>query len=145
MNNIRELDPLRRENWSQVYADVPEEVDLGVRLAFARIRRHEMRKKRTIRILSAAACIALAVGVCAAGLSSRKTTDPTDVVAAPPVEKLVLCADDIVLSSAGDPCFHVYSACSHVGETAVELPLVTALEFEKTLCETCGVNAVIQE
>ena len=144
-NNIREMDPLRSENWAGVYADVPEEVSAGVQLAFMRIRRHELRKKRMMRVVAAAACAVLAVGVCGLTLSGRKTVDPMDNVASPVVETTLLRLTDTVYSSNSDACFHVHAACPHVGENAVDLQLVTALEFEKTLCPTCGVNVKIEK
>lgn len=143
-DNIRQMDPLRSENWAGIYADVPEEVNAAVRLAYLRIRRHEQRKKRMIRTLSFAACAVLAVGVCAAGLNGRKTADTPDRVASPVQEITVLQQTDTVYTSNDDPCFHVYASCSHAREKTVELQLVTALEFEKTLCETCGANVEIQ-
>ena len=41
-------------------------------------------------------------------------------------------------------CFHVHGECPEASDTAVQLPLVTALEFEKTLCPVCGVNVQIE-
>lgn len=144
MNNIRQMDPLRSENWAGVYADVPEEVEIGVKLAFSRIRRREMLRRRVVRIASVAACAALVVGVCAVSISGRKTVEPPDRVAAPTAGITVLTKNDTVYASNADACFHVHESCPLAGENAVSLPLVTALEFEKTLCETCGVNVRIE-
>ena len=144
-DNIRQMDPLRSENWAGVYKDVPEEVDAAVKLAFMRIRRHELRRKRMIRSLSLAACAVLAVGVCAVSLGNKKPADTPDRVAAPVQEITTLSLDDTVYSSNDDACFHVYESCSHAGEKTVKIQLVTALEFEKTLCETCGANVQIQK
>jgi len=143
-NNIREMDPLRGENWAGVYADVPGEVNAGVQLAFMRIRRHELRKKRAARAVAIAACAVLAVGVCGVSLRGRQTVDQLDNVASPVVEMVTLKQTDTVYSSNDDPFFHVHAACPHAGENAVDLQLVTALEFEKTLCETCGANVRIE-
>ena len=144
-DNIREMDPLRSENWAGVYADVPEEVSAGVKLAYMRIRRYEMRKKRIMRAAAIAACAVLAVGVCSFSLSGRKTVDPPDYVASPAVETTVLTLSNTVYTSNSDACFHVYASCPHAGERSVDLQLVTALEFQKILCETCGVNVQIQK
>ena len=145
MNNIRETDPLRSENWAGVYADVPEEVDIGVRLAFARIRRREMRKKQIMRISAVAACALIAVGVCLTTIGGSKTAPVPDNVASPVAESTVISADDTVYAANDDEFFHVHAACPHVKENAVELPLVTALEFEKEICKTCGANVKIAE
>jgi len=139
-----EYDTLRGENWAGVYADVPEAVDVGVKLAFVRIRRREQRRKNMVRGLAFAACAALAVGVCALVIDGRQTPDVPDNVAALPVEKLVLAQTDTVYASMADAHFHVYADCPHAGETAVALQLMTALEFEKEICGVCGVNAVIE-
>jgi hypothetical protein len=144
-NNIREMDPLRRENWAGLYADVPEEVSAGVKLAYMRIRRHEERKRRMVRLLSAAACAAIVLGVCTLTIGSRKTIDPQDRVASPVVETVVLQLNDTVYSSNSDTLFHVHAECPHAGERLVDLQLVTALEFEKTLCTTCGANVQIEK
>lgn len=144
-DHIRQMDPLRSENWAGVYQNVPKEVDAAVKLAFVRIRRHEQRKKRMIRTLSLAACTVLAVGVCAVSLRGRTVPDTPDRVAAPVKEITILSLNDTVYSSNDDACFHVYENCSHAGGKTVKLQLVTALEFEKTLCETCGANVQIEK
>jgi len=144
MNNIRQMDPLRGENWAGVYADVPKELNEGVQLAFARIRERERRRKRLVRMASIAACALLAVGACALGFRGREGVDSPDHVTTQVAEVTVLKGGDSVYASNGDGCFHVYASCPLAGETAVELPLVTALEFEKTLCATCGVNVRIE-
>ena len=143
MNKIREMDPLRREDWANVYSDVPEEVNIGVKLAFARIRRREARRKKIVRIAACAAALALTVGVCSLALG-RRQTDAPDRVSVPVADARILTGGDIVYASNGDDCFHVHGECPEASETAVQLPLVTALEFEKTLCPVCGVNVQIE-
>ena len=143
-DNIREMDPLRSENWAGVYSDVPEEVNAAVHLAYLRIRRHEMRRKRMVRSLAAAACAVIAVGACTAVISGRKGAESPDHVTTPVQEITLLQQEDIVYSSNDDNCFHVYAECPLAKENAVELQLVTALEFDKTICKTCGANAEIE-
>lgn len=143
-DKIREMDPLRSENWADVYQAVPDEVNVGVKLAFMRIRRREMRRKRMVRALAIAACAVLAVGVAGLSLGGRKTVDTPDRVSTPVQEITLLRQSDTVYTSNGDACFHVYASCPHAKGNAVQLQLVTAMEFEKTLCKTCGANVQLE-
>ena len=137
MNRIEEFDAMRNENWDGVYADVPQSVNEGVHLAFERIRAHERRRKQTFRLISMAACLCVVLGVGAVALR-RGPADAPDRVAAPITETRILARDELVHASKEDGCFHVRPDCEKaLGET-VELQLMTALEFEKSLCPACG-------
>lgn len=138
MSRIDQFDDLRNENWSQVYGDVPDCVNEGVQLAFARIRIHERRRKNAVRTLAMAACFVLVFG--AAGLMLRRDPDSTDRVAAPQVELRTLSYDSSVYAAQADPYFHVHERCSGAMAEQVKLQLVTALEFQKEICPSCGAN-----
>lgn len=142
MNRIDEFDALRNENWDGVYADVPQSVNEGVQLAFARIRAHERRRKQTFRLISIAACLCIALGVGAVALRSGPADAP-DRVASPVTELKVLARDEVVHASKVDACFHIKADCSKIEGEAVELQLMTALEFEKSLCPACGVGVAL--
>lgn len=137
MNRIEEFDALRKENWADVFADVPPAVNEGVHLAFERIHAHERRRKRGLRLISIAACLCVALGVGAVALRSAPGKAP-DRVAAPIAETRILARDELVHASMGDPCFHVRTDCGQIQGETVELQLMTALEFEKSLCPVCG-------
>lgn len=137
MNRIDEFDALRRENWDSVYADVPSSVEEGVQLAFERIRAHERRRKQTLRLISMAACLCVALGVGAVALRSGPADAP-DRVAASVTDVRILARDEAVYASKVDACFHIKPDCGKVQGEAVELRLLTALEFEKGLCPDCG-------
>lgn len=138
MSRIDEFDALKNENWSQLYAEVPPCVNEGVQLAFARIRARERRRRATVRTLALAACLVLVFG--AAGMMLRRDPDTTDRVAAPQVELRSLNYDSNVYAAQADPYFHVHSRCSAAMAEQVKLQLVTALEFQKEICPSCGGN-----
>lgn len=142
MNRIEEFDALRNENWDGVYADVPQSVNEGVQLAFARIRAHERRRKQTFRLISMAACLCVVLGVGAVALRSGPADAP-DRVAAPVTELRILPRDEIVHASKADACFHIKPDCSKIEGETVELQLMTALEFEKRLCPACGAGVAL--
>lgn len=138
MNRIDEFDALRSQDWSSVYADVPDCVNEGVQLAFARIRARERRRKTMIRTLACAACLVLVVG--AAALTLRREPEAPDRVAAPQVQLRTLTMESTVYAAQADPYFHVDSGCSAAMAEQVQLQLVTAMEFEKEICPNCGRN-----
>lgn len=137
MNRIEEFDSLRNEEWDKVYADVPPSVNEGVQLAFERIRAYERRRKQGLRLISIAACLCVVLGVGAVALRSAPAKAP-DRVAAPISESRILARDEIVYASKEDACFHVRGDCPKAQGENVELQLMTALEFEKKLCDECG-------
>ena len=141
MKRMNELDDLRNEAWSEVYADVPDSVQTGVQFAFMRIRAREKRRRTALRALACAACLALVIG--AAGFMLGREADAPDRVAAPNVELRTLKSDDIVYAARADACFHVRADCSEAMAEQVELQLITALEFEKKLCPVCGANVAL--
>lgn len=138
MNRIEDFDALRSQDWSSVYADVPDCVNEGVQLAFARIRAHERRRKNTMRVLACAACLVLVAGV--AGITLRREPEAPDRVAAAQLQLRTLAMESVVYAAQADACFHVDSGCSAAMAEQVQLQLVTALEFEKELCPVCGRN-----
>ena len=59
-------------------------------------------------------------------------------------EPVLLDDDSEVFASRADECFHVRADCPRIEGEAVALKLVTAVEFEKTLCPACGANARVE-
>jgi len=139
MNRIDEFDALRNENWDGVYGDVPPAVNEGVQLAFERIHAYERRCRQGLRLISIAACLCVALGVGAVVLRSGAAKAP-DRVASSITEKRILARDETVYASKEDACFHVRTDCAQIQGETVELQLMTALEFEKSLCGECGVG-----
>lgn len=142
MNRIDEFDALRREDWGEVYADVPQTVNEGVQLAFERIRAYERRRKQGLRLISIAACLCVVLGVGAVALRSNPVKAP-DRVAAPLTDVYILARDETVYASKADACFHVKADCAKAQGETVELQLMTALEFEKNLCAECGAGVAL--
>ena len=136
MNRKDEFDALRNEDWAKVYAAVPESVNAGVQFAFARIHAREKRRKYVMRSLACAACLALVIGM--GSLVLHRESDGADRIAVSAPEMKALTDESIVYAAMADAYFHVYSACSGAMAEQVELPLVTALEFEKKICPVCG-------
>ena len=136
-----ERDMLREMDWRQVYSSVPGAVNDGVQLAFMRIRQRRQRRRRTLRWIACAACLALVTGAAAFMLSGARA--PDRVVPLAP-EKLRLDADSDVYASRADEFFHVCPDCSKIEGKAVALKLVTALEFEKALCPSCGADVSME-
>lgn len=142
-----EEDLLRRENWAEVYSDVPPCVENGMNMAFNRIRaqRRQARKWRSVAACAACAVLALGLGIWAIqpdGNAPDRIADPH--IQAPasmqPGEKQVLEADAAVYTTKQDAAFHVRRDCSVAQADMVELPLITAQEFGKTACEHCCAN-----
>lgn len=144
MNRIDEIDALRDQDWSKVYAEVPDAVNEGVQMAFARIHAYERRRKFTLRALACAACLAVVIGTGSLVLGGKEAAAP-DRVAAPVAEVRVLAPDELVWAAPEDAYFHIYAGCPQAQGEHVELQLVTAREFEKEICRTCGANVQLPE
>lgn len=142
-----ERDALRDLDWSKVCADVPDEVRDGARVAYLRIRQHELRWQKLrgrLRVAAcAAACLALIAGASAL-LLRGKGNAPDQVVPLAP-EAVPLRAGDEVYASRNDGCFHVRRDCPSAESEPVALKLVTALEFGKELCPDCGANYSLEK
>jgi len=142
-----EEDLLRRENWAEVYSDVPPCVENGMNMAFNRIRaqRRQARRRRSVAACAACAVLALGLGIWAIqpdGNAPDRIADPhiQAPVSVQPEEKLVLEAGSAVFTTKQDSAFHVRRDCLAAQEEMVELPLVTAQEFGKTACKHCCAN-----
>ena len=136
-----ERDELFALDWSKVYANVPGAVDDGVRVAFLRIRERRRKRMRMLRLTACAACLLVMAG--AAGLMLRGGQSAPDRVVPLAPEAIQLTGDSEVYASRGDDCFHVRPECPRAEGEPVALKLVTAKEFEKTLCPVCGSGVAI--
>lgn len=145
MKHENEWAELKNENWADVYADVPESVQLGVQFAFMRIRAREKRRRNTLRALACAACVALVVGAAGLALRMNGRENVPDRVISPDIELQMLHGNDIVYAAQADACFHVRSDCDEAMTEQVEMQLQTALEFEKKLCPVCGAHVRLPE
>ena len=134
-------DMLRDLDWSKVYASVPGAVDDGVRVAFLRIRQRRMRRQKALRWVACAACLVLLVGAAALFLN-REENAPDRVIPLAP-EMTALDSDAEVYASREDAHFHTRMDCPRIEGEAVALKLVTAMEFEKTVCPDCGANVLL--
>lgn len=128
---------IENQDWQKLYADIPDCVHIAADDALSRIHARKKRQSTLAAVAAVAACIA----VTAAVLLTRLNAAPDQtVVESKPV--IVLTAQSIVFTSKDDPYFHIDRSCA---EHSVELPLITALEFEKTLCPVCGERAAISQ
>ncbi len=121
------------ENWQAVYSDAPECVKRAADRALRSIRA----RRRHTRIAAIAACAAFAI---IAATVLVVNMDVPDRIMAAPEDMIVLTAESTVFASNADPKFHIDRSC---GESLVELPLITALEFDKAICPKCGARVVI--
>ena len=135
-----ERDELLTLDWSKVYANVPDAVDDGVRVAFLRIRERRRRRARTLRLTACAACLLVLVGAAAMALRGGESAPDRVVPLAP--ESIRLNDDSEVYASRDDARYHVRPECPQAGDEVVSLKLITAKEFEKTLCPVCGGNVL---
>lgn len=142
MKQTDDRDALRERDWKGVWARTPDCVTDGMHAAFDRIHARELRRRQVRKIALCAACVVLALGMAAYGVRARMN-DRLDHVAQPQIEALVLTQDSEVFAANADPCFHIRADCPKAGDGCVALKLISALEFEKTLCPVCGANAVI--
>lgn len=145
MKRMNDGDALKNAGWTEAYADVPENVQLGVQQAFLQIRVRERRRRNALRGLACAACFACVAVGALLGLNLHAGQDVPDHVAEPAVQLRSLAPDDIVYAARADACFHVRSDCSEAMAEQVELQLQTALEFEKTLCPVCGAYVQLKD
>lgn len=143
MKGNEERDALLREDWSRVYAEMPDSVRGGVESALARIHVREARRRRVRRAMLCAACLVLALCAARFALPGRKHVP--DRVAQPPVEAAALDDMDVVFAAKDDPCFHLDENCPERRGDLVELRLITALEFEKERCALCCANVRLSD
>ena len=128
---------IENQDWQSLYADIPDCVHIAADSALHSIRARKKRRTGPAAIAAAAACL---VVTAAALLTNLNAAPDQTAVESKPI--IVLTAQSIVFASKDDPYFHIDRSCS---EHSVELPLVTALEFEKTLCPVCGERAAISQ
>lgn len=132
-------DSLRDLNWSAVYGDMPQDFEPAVRIALHRISLREKRRKTVLRIGACAAVIAVMLCIGAMQLSRRSVApDQTNTVLAAPT---IVASDTFVFSTKDDPYLHLDASCPMMIENEVEIRLITAIEFEKTPCPECCINA----
>lgn len=154
MKLMNEEDLLRRENWAEVYSNMPDCVEEGMHMAFDRIRarRVQHRKWRSVAVCAACALVALGIGAWAlqpgedvpdrieeAHILAPVTTAPVAV------DERILTYESIVYAGKEDVVFHVAENCSMANGDLVELPLITAQEFGKDACEQCCAGIKIPE
>ncbi|MDO4371927.1 MAG: hypothetical protein Q4D43_11415 [Clostridia bacterium] len=128
---------IENQDWQNLYADIPDCVHIAADSALNRIHARKRRRTGFAAIAAAAACLAITAAVL---LTQPNAAPDQTAVESKPV--IVLTAQSIVFASKDDPYFHIDRSCA---EHSVELPLITALEFEKTLCPICGERAAISQ
>lgn len=126
---------IENQDWQSLYADVPDCVRFAADSALHAIRTRKKQRSGLAAIAAIAACLAITAVVLL--IRPDALPDHTAVESKPAI---VLTAQSIVFASKDDPYFHIDRSCA---EHSVELPLITALEFDKTLCPVCGERAAI--
>ena len=138
MNSINQ-DKLFKIDFDAAYPETPACIHEAICFAEKEIHQRE-NSMRTLRRLAgcAAAGLIILVGIAAAMFSiSNKNSE--DIVSQPVlISSGAEDADDVVYASKNDPYYHRDAHCSIADENVVELPLITAIEFEKESCPRCS-------
>ena len=103
----------------------------AIRLGAEDIRRYERRKKHVGQIAAAAACVV----VCFAVLLTVLLRPPTPDTVLTQTGKLAVTD---VWVHPDDPSWHADGNCVNKNSEAVIVPVETAQEFGKEMCEICG-------
>lgn len=133
-------------DFNTAYPETPACIDRAVILADEDIHRYENKKaKRISAIACAAAAIIMLAGASALVFSDIERNNSDLIV--PPVlseKEIQVDMEMQVYSSKDDPYYHINMDCVLAAESSVGLPLITAIEFEKTACSECGIRSYDQ-
>ena len=109
----------------------PDVFSAAIRMGAEDIRRYERKKRRIVRISAAVACAV----VCLTALLTIALRQPVqDTVLTQTGEVAV----KDVWVHPDDPCWHADGSCVNKSAEAVVVPIETAQEFGKEVCEECG-------
>lgn len=139
MKEIMKEDMIRQIDFDSAFPETPSVVHEAVMNARASIIRYE-RRRRYFRTAATAAAACLLVVAGAAVFFSRAGGGNSDLIT-PPVltdNEIVIDMETPVFSSKADPFYHRKEDCTSGYEDSVELPLITAVEFEKAACPVCA-------
>lgn len=142
--NLKE-DKLRQIDFDVAYPNTPLCIHEALQRGKTDIQRYEHKKIANRRIAAIAAAFVLIIGITAI-MAMRTGNKIEDAVTAPVLSenRIAMDMEAVVFTSKEDPYYHRDQNCSLAGETNVEIPLITALEFEKRGCTDCG-NAADME
>ena len=139
MTNEKRKDKLMEIDFNSAFPETPSSLHEAILLAQKDIRRHEARRRAHRKLyLCAAAAAAVVIAVLTMVFPIGKGS--SDVVTPPALSanEAALASDQPVYSSKADPYYHLDPQCSAIDEYAVEIPLITAQEFEKDPCPECA-------
>lgn len=141
MKNDMKEDIVKRLDFKSAFPVTPSIIHDAVMKAQADIERYE-RRRRFIKstITAVAACFLVVAG--AAVFFMRSGGGNSDLIV-PPVlsgNDVVIDMETPVFACKTDPYYHSRIDCDSAYAESVELPLVTAIEFEKMACPACAHN-----
>lgn len=139
MKNTMNEEKILKVDFDSAFPDTPLIVDQAIFKAQADIARYE-RKKRFIRlgISAAAACLVIFAGISVLlmrgdGISSDKITPPVFSES-----EIKIDMETPVFTCKSDAYYHADIRCKSSYAESVDLPLITAIEFEKAACPLCA-------
>lgn len=137
-DSIRE-DGLRNIDFCSAFPETPAAIHDAVLKAQVDIRRYQKRRIM-IRNLATAVAACLVVMLSAAVFFARSNQVNNDTVTPPVLSQSDMAIDreTPVFTSRTDPYYHSTLDCDSAYEDSVEIPLITALEFEKSACPACA-------
>lgn len=139
-------DKLMQIDFNAAYPNTPLCIHEALQQGKMDIERYERKKiAKRRRIAAIAAAFVLIIGITAI-MEMRTGNKMEDAVTSPVLSenRIAMDMETVVFTSKEDPYYHRDQNCSLAGETNVEIPLITALEFEKRGCPDCG-NAADME
>lgn len=145
MRDIMSEDKIRKIDFDSAFPETPSVIHRAVLNAQVQIAKHERRKKLfRSSMTAAAACLLVVVGTVV--FFMRGGGENSDYITSPVLTSVdvVIDMETPVFASRTDPYYHRAVECDLAYEDSVELPLVTAIEFEKTACPACAADLNIK-
>jgi len=141
MKEFLNEDRIRGIDFDSAFPETPSVIHEAIMKAHSDIIRYE-RRKRFMRygFTAVAACLVVAVGLIT--FFMRRGNENSDLIT-PPVlsdSDVVINMETPVFASKANPYFHKSLQCESASEDSVELPLITAIEFEKAACPVCAMD-----
>lgn len=135
-------DKLMQIDFNSAYPATPDCIHQAIRAAETDIRRYQQKKARQWQLIcfaAAAVVVLIGLAVIFRSMGNGKNSDVvTPPVLGPNGESAAMSEN--VYTSKSDPYYHLDPDCSLMDDYSVDIPLVTAQEFEKAPCPNCAVN-----
>ena len=146
MKNYMSEDMVRQLDFKSAFPVTPSIIHDAVMKAQADIERYEKRRRFFKSVVTAAAACFLVVAG-AAVFFMRSGGSSSDLIVPPTLSgnDVVIDMETPVFACKTDPYYHSRIDCDSAYAESVQLPLVTAIEFEKMACPVCAHNLAVDD